>query len=757
MEPGKLIPNPNATAIQAVTDAEPIRPGYGNYGNYTELNEDQGWIEYWYIVLKHKWLIGACVVLGTVIAAIAAFKATPIYEAVGRVAINRENNDALGIKNPNDSSSVDDWDLSVLLDTHAKILASDPIALEVIHKLGLGQAAPEAGSGIQVKSRQDQDRESAQLASFKNGLQVKPLPRTRILEIHYFSPDPQLAARVVNSISEVYVEHNFKSKYESTMQTSDWISKQLSDLLVKVEASQEALVRYQKEHGIVGLDEKQNIVTEKLQGLNKELTEAEADRAAKEALYRIAQQGRPDLVTTGPTENSTIAQLRLKEADLKQRVAELNTQFGPSYPKVIEANEQLRQVQASIRQESQDTGSRARNAYLAAVQREKLLRAALEQQKLEANKLNESAIQYNILKRDAESNRQLYEGLLQKLKEAGVIAGLKSSNIQIVDPARVPTSPARPNIPRNITLAFLFSLAFGIMLSFAVEVLDNTLRTPDQVQMVASLPPLAIIPAGQLGAARNRMLPGATTRRLTPADQVGLVSFAHPRSALAESYRALRTSLLLSSTGAPPKVILVTSALAQEGKTTTAVNSAIVLAQKNAKVLLIDADMRRPSIHRVLGIKQGPGLSNFLGGKESAENVVQSYPQVPNLSVIPAGPVAAHPAEMLGSVTMSRALARWREQYDHIIIDTPPSLNVTDAVLLSVEADTVILVIRSGRTTKQALRRARDLLLRVNAKLAGVVVNAVDLSGADHYYYYGYTQRKRYGYGYGYGDEDSAV
>ncbi|HZU23075.1 MAG TPA: GumC family protein, partial [Terriglobales bacterium] len=407
------------------------------------------WTDYLRILRKHRWTLLACVAIGTVFSTISSLKAVRIYDAVGRIAINRESSEDLGLKNGAPASSDDEYDYLVTMDTQARILQSDSIALEVIHRLNLDRPAGAAGnSALPEEVHLDDATQSALLNGFKGGLEVKPIPRTRIMEIHYRSANPQQAARIINAVIDVYIEQNRKSRFDSTMQTSDWISKQLSDLLLKVESSQEKLVQYQREHDILGLDEKQNIITSKLDELNKQLTIAETDRIQKEAVFRLTQNQSPDLV--GTTEIAGIERLRTSEAETRSQLAELSAQFGPAYPKIRELNDRLASIQQQIALELRRASERAENEYKAALGREKLLHDSLEDQKREANKLNESAIEYSILKREVDTNRQLYESLLQRLKEAGVAAGLKTSNIRIVDPARTPLSPVSPNVPRNI-------------------------------------------------------------------------------------------------------------------------------------------------------------------------------------------------------------------------------------------------------------------------------------------------------------------
>lgn len=718
------------------------------------------------ILIKRKWVIVTTLVAIFSIVAIASLKMTPVYEASGTIEINKPDA-SLNFQN-SATFNVDYFDPTEL-ETELKILQSDLLATQVIRELNLDRRpeiagqAPSPSSSLDLTNdplTSDPTRTSAMVGSFRGNLKVALSPNTRIIEVHYRSANPQMAANIVNTLMQTYVENNFKARFESTMQASDWLSKQLVDLQMKVETSQEKLVKYQKEHEILGTDEKQNIITEKLDEINKDLTTAESDRMQKEALYRLVQSGDPDTVaanatsvqdggSSGVNASQFLDGLRSKEADLKIQIADLNTQFGPAYPKLSQLNNQVKEVDAQIQAETKKIVEKIRGQYAAALQLENMLRDALEKQKQEANKLNESAIEYSLLKRDVDTNRQLYEGLLQKMKEAGVSAGLKSNNFRIVDSARPPLGPIEPNIPRNLMFAVLLGLASGIGLAFLLEGLDNTVRTTERAQAISGLASLGMIPLGSKSARE-----GANPKRLviaTSKEAVELVTQVRPQSQMAESYRALRTSLLLSNLGAPPKVIMVTSALPQEGKTTTSINTAVVLAQKGVRVLLIDADLRRPSIHKTLGMGPHSGLSNVLTGSTKLESAITRTAVLPNLFVLPAGTPPPNPAELLASSNMRDVLNQLREEYDHIVIDTPPSLSVTDAVVLSPRADAVVLVIRSGQTTKQALRRSRDILTQVNAKVVGVLLNAVDLSSPDYYYYYEYQGKyARY-----YRDEDS--
>lgn len=722
--------------------------------------------EYLRVLIKRKWVVLFSVALIFALIAIATLRSTRIYEASGSIAINKADPAIVNFKNDGNGTA-DFYDPSDL-DTEVSILRSDLLALQVIKQLSL-EKRPEFGGRGEAPStslelttdelQPDSASASALLGAFKGSERIALRPNTRIIDIHYRSADKDLSARVVNALMNTYIEQNFKTRFESTMQASDWLSKQLVDLQMKVETAQEKLVNYQKEHEILGIDEKQNITTEKLDELNKELTAAESERMEKESIYTLVQSTDSDTAAAAAigTENagsgassssSLLEKLREQQADLRIQVAQLSTQFGPAYPKVSQLTSQLKEIEAQIQLELKKVVARVRGDYMAAAQREGMLRAAMDKQKQEANKLNESAIQYSILKRDLETDRTLYEGLLEKLKEAGVTAGLRSNNFRIVDVARVPTEPTEPNVPRNLSFALALGLSTGIGLAFLLEGIDNTVRTPEQAQAISGLPSLGMIPLGSKASSES---PRGKKLALTSSKEaVELVTQSRPQSQMAESYRALRTSLLLTSLGAPPKTILVTSALPQEGKTTTSINTAIVLAQKGTRVLLIDADLRRPSIHKTLGMGPRTGLSNVLTGNATLQQATVRSSLLPSLFVLPAGTPPPNPAELLASGNMKDVLAELREQYDHIVVDTPPTLSVTDAVVMSTRADAVVLVIRSGQTTKQALRRARDLLMQVNARVSGVLLNAVDLTSPDYYYYYEYQGK----YGSRYYQED---
>lgn len=699
--------------------------------------------DYWHILLRRKWTIASFLLIVMTLVSVISLRMQAKYESWGRIAVSRETPEVLGLHNDNTggtTNAVDD--ISLLLETQVQVLRSQQLSLDVAHKLR--SAAPKGPipeinsvSSLTPLNLTPPTPEEISLAGrLRGGLSVSIVPRTQILEIRYKDPDPNMAAKVVQAYIDCYLENNFDSKFQSIKQTTEWLTQQLSDLQLKVEVSQEKLVRYQREHNIVGVDDKQNITTSRLDDLNKQLTDAELDRIVKQTRFEGAKHGDAELIAKTES-GALIGKLRDNEADLNNKLAQATVTYGPAYPKVQELKSQLAQTEQAIVSEQRKMLAGLQSDYQVALQREKMLRGEFEKQKSAANTLNESAIQYNILKRDVDTNRQLYEGLLQRLKEAGVVAGLKSSNITVIDPARIPKSPSEPDIPRNLMLGFMVGLLGGIGLAIVVELMDNTVNLPEDVEVTSGLPVIGVVPATrQIVDGKSKSSSGFKMALSKPplVSPTPLLAHERPQSQVAEAYRALRTSVLLSST--PPKVILVTSALPQEGKTTTATNLAIVLAQRGSRVLLIDGDLRRPRIHKFFKGTQAFGLSTLLNGQDELLKVISATP-VPELSAIFAGPTPPQPAEMLSSDRMRRHLAEWRNEYDHIVIDSPPILSVTDAALLSVEADSVLLVIRSGQTTKDALRRASDLLIQVKARVQGVVVNAIDMDQPHYYYYYG--------------------
>ena len=710
-------------------------------------------LDYLIIIRKHQWLILTFLLTVVTVVTIATFKMKPIYVAGAQVEVDRESQNIL----PFQGAATEDayMDMDNYVETQAKILLSETLALQSIKSLDLGRYPEFGGHPNAVESVRGVQRRPAILGEFLSRLTVKRVPNSRLLAVTFEAEDPQLAALVVNTHLQNFIEQNFRSRYEATTQASNWLSSELEELRIKVQKSEDARIAYERQNQIWSIDEKQSLASQKLADIGKDMNTAQSELLQKQAMMQLAHSGKVDSLPP-VRDNQVVQDLARRQNELNEQYEDSVSQFGPNYPRVQRMKVRLDDIKRELAQEQQRIVDRIDAEYRNAQNRVQLMSQALEQQKGEQNDYAEKLVQYNILKHDAEANKQLYDGLLQKLKEAGITAGLRSSNIRVVDPALVPTYPSRPQRGRNIMLAFLVGLVGGVGLAFFREYLDNTVKSPDDIETLTGLPSLAVVPAfGELNGHSSRAKLAKGSEPVTaPEMRVELVAHTQPKSQISEAFRALRTSLLLSQADHPPQVILVTSALPREGKTTAAVNLAVTLAQLGDRTMLIDSDLRKPGIRRALGLtfNRETGLSSYLAGVSPIDEISVAHPAISNLVAIPTGPVPPSPADLLSSHRMREAIVYLRQHYKFVVIDSPPIMAATDAVILSALVDGVLLVVRSGETPKEAFTRCRDLLVGVKCRLLGVVLNAVDSSAPDYYYSYRYYP---YAYGYGYGEEKS--
>ena len=709
--------------------------------------------DYLLILRKHQWLILSFMLAVVTIVSIATFRMRPVYVATARIEIDRENANILPFQGADSYDYMVDTDNYI--ETQSKILTSETLALQTIRNGGL-TARPEFSSpngpseAVAIGSLANQKR-PPELAEFLGSLGVRRVPNSRLMDVSFESTDPELAARIVNAHIATYVEQNYRSKYESTSQASTWLADQLNDFKIKVQKSEEARITYERQNQIWTIDDKQNMTTQRLSDINRQFTEAQSERMRKESLYEFAKAGNLDAVPQVQS-NTALTETLKKRTEAQAAYEDALEQYGPNFPKVQRLKSQLKDLDDNVEKEKQKVLDVLESDYREARQREAQMSLALDQAKAEANHMAEKLVEYNILKREAEANKALYDGLMNKMKETAISAGLRSSNIRVVDPAMVPTTPARPAKAKNVMLSFLVGLIGGIGLALLREYLDNTVKTPDDIETLARLPSLAVVPqfAGTNGTRRRGVLPGLSSNG--HEKRIELVAQHLPKSQMSEAFRALRTSILLSQADHPPQVILVTSALPREGKTTAAANLAVTLAQLGDSTVLVDADLRKPGIGRLLNLGGGKyaGLSSYLAGVSSLDLVSVPHPAIPNLVAIPTGPLPPNPADLLSSHKLADAIAELRTKFKFIVFDSPPIMAATDAVILSVQADGVLLVVRSGETPKEAFTRTRDLLSSVKCRVLGVVLNAVDSSAPDYYYSYRY-----YPYSYGYGPQET--
>lgn len=714
-------------------------------------------LDYLLVLRKHQWLITFFLLAVVSMVTIATFRMRPIYQATARVEVDRDTPNAFHF---NEAEPGDDFgDLEDYIATQSKILTSETLAMQTVKSMGLDYL-PEFGgrSGKADKPAAPGSVASlvrpAALGAFLSGLGVKRVPNTRLLDVSFEATDPVLAARVANAHVNNFIEQNFRSRFDAATQASDWMAGQLNEMKIKVENAEDARLEYERENQIWTIDEKSDLSSEKLGELEKQLTEAEGDRITKEAVYQLAQSGNYDAIAA-VRESAVIQDILKQQTTLSAQYTDAVAQYGPKFPKVMRIQAQLKDLDQLIQREKLNIGNQVEADYRGSRQRELLLKEALDEQKAQVNQTAEKLVQYNILKREADTNKQLYDGMLQKLKEAGITAGLRSSNIRVVDPALIPGYPSRPNKTRNILLSVIVGLVGGIGLALLREYLDNTVKTPDDIETLARLPSLAVVPAlgSSSGKRRGRFSKLLKTSVVTSKEgRAELISHNMPQSQMSEAFRALRTSLLLSQADHPPQVILMTSALPREGKTTAAVNLAVTLAQLGDKTLLVDADLRKPGINRALSLVDGKhaGLSSYLAGVSTLDLITVPHPAISNLEAIPTGPIPPNPADLLSSRRLTELITELRGRYKFVVIDSPPIMAATDAVILSVLVDGVLMVVRSGETPKEAFIRTRDLLVGVKCHMLGVVLNAVDSSSPDYYYSYRYYP---YSYG-GYGREE---
>jgi polysaccharide biosynthesis transport protein len=724
--------------------------------------------EVWRVLCKRKRIIWISVVVIFAAALGYTLSITPRYRTTSIIEFNKSNTDSLELDERSGMpGGANAMDYAITQRTQVNALTSDTLALQVVHDLGLERRKEFS----QTKSPLDYfhsvtdesslplekapHRMATVLKAYHKNLKVMPIPGTRMISIQFMDPDPEVSAKTVNSLVSDYTEQYFRIRYAATVQASDWLSQQLNDLKGQVESSQQKLADFQRQAGILGTDETHNIVMTRLQQIDGQLTTAQANRILAQAVWQLAQTGNPELLpglvnvslstgsSTTPSSLALIQNLRSQQNQLKMQYAEASSKYGSAYPKLIELQSKLDEINTNIQTEVVNLAARAHNDYLATQQTQDGLRVAFEKAKEEANQQNDSAVQYTLLKHEAESRRNLYDGLSQKLKEAGVLASLRSSNIVVMDPARPSDRPARPIFLLNLGLGMIGGLLFGVVGAVVAENMDETISSPEQAEIISQVPSLGFVPRWKRLLASKK--PSKSNELLAPG--TGVLILGQPHSQAAEAYRGLRTSIMQSMRATECNVLLVTSAFPNEGKTTTSINCAAAFAQQGLRVLLVEADLRRPKLCRQLNLTSTNGLSSLSSGGTSS-GLPLKMPGLSYLSIIPAGPRTGFPAELLGSQRAKALITQWRSEYDYIFIDTPPVLSVTDAAVLATLSDGVIMVVRSGITTKKSLMRAMELFRRTQTRIVGTVLNAFDVNSADYHHYIGYEPTEANGNGY---------
>ncbi|HEU4389853.1 MAG TPA: polysaccharide biosynthesis tyrosine autokinase [Blastocatellia bacterium] len=775
------------------------RPGYPRLAGYTEGGGGYGYgygygerptdgpinfRELWRRVRKRKWLIAVLAVIVTSIVTVDIFRTKSTYVASATIEVGKENQPlvqgATVIIQGNDSDSMKTTMLSIksrpLLEEVAANLHLDqnPKFFDVTSRKSVweavmtiagklkpvGPSVPQPDAAQQITdSKELTEAQRAKLSPYVGVLSgyvsVDQIPDTRALIISFTHTEPAVARDVANGVAETFISRSFETKTEKFTKTSEWLDTTTRKLQAKVEEAEKQLADYTREHNIFS-DPKETFSSDKLSRLQDQVGRAETDRILKQSLYEQVQKGQVGHLPES-FDDPRASALQTKLQELETQAAELDVKYGPENPRVREVQGQITAIKKQIADSRSTLELKLRADYERAVREEQSLKAALERAKTEAVSQNQANIQYNIYKQNVDTSKALYVEFLQKTSQAEIQKAEQHNSNRIMEPASLPGAPVGPRRLRTILMALFLSLVGGVGLAFFLEYLDNTVKTVEDVSRYAQLPALSVIPAiegasGKRLSSRHQKRIGTSSgnRNLpVPTGSAQIVAL-ESRSSAAEAYRVLRTSVLLSTAGRPPKTILVTSGQPSEGKTTTVINTAISLAQLGASVLVIDCDLRKPSAHKIFGVDPFQGLSTYLSRDVDLEHLIHKL-QIANLSLLPCGPIPPNPAELISSERMRTLLQSLTERYDHILIDSPPLINVTDPVILSTMVDGVILVVHGGKSTRDVLRRARQELTTVGAKIFGVVLNNVDLKreGYDDYYYY------RYYSGYGDGKQNA--
>lgn len=713
------------------------------------------------VIYKHRRVAASVFLLVVLASLLRTYTTTPLYRAQARLLIDLQDERTAAVATALNGGSAPAtyWqDPQVYYQTQYSILAGREVGARVVRQLDLGRVAEFNGTGASdpalrrtlnalaetvaapfrqlagkstgsVPIADVEPSESVLISRFLSRVSVDPVQNSRLVDVGFVSADPALAARGVNALAEVYVEQNLELRRQNMLASLDWISQELVKQQKKVEDSERAMAQYREDKNALSLEERQNIVVARLNQLNDAATKAKMDRVEKEALYNQVKVLAPTAsADTIPAiqHNAYIQAIKSRLADLQGQQATLLERYGEKYPDVQKVNASIQDTSRQLQTEIAKAVESIRNDYESAVAQEQTLTAALDEQKAAALDLNRKSVDYTVLERDAKSNRQVYENLLQREKELQVLANSQGNNIRIMDHAETPGGPFVPTPRRDLVLAVVAGLALSLGLVFFLDYLDDTVKNPDDVTNRLHVPILGLVPKVHDG------------KQLLRSPDV-------PHE-FAEAFRSLRTSLVFAGAATPTRVVMVTSAQALEGKTTTACNLALALAINGSRVLLIDADMRRPGVHRALGIENGTGLSHVLSGQARMEDALVAH-ETPNLWTITAGVPPPNPSELLSSES-TRALIERAQQgrFDWVIFDTPPVLPVTDAVVLSSLVGGVAFVIGSEMTQRQHAARAIDTLRASGSRLFGAVLNCVDLRRNRYYYsrYYGYKTRNYY-------------
>ena len=711
--------------------------------------------DYFKVLHKRRWTAATAFLLVLASVTVYTFTATPIFEARTRLLIEAESQNIVSFKEVID----EDQAKADYYQTQYNILQSRALARKTIESLGLWEhpllnpaakgakglggirviggaigmvtglfsSAPAAASA-ETPAGDETEAQSHTIDTLLKQVTIAPIRNSRLVDLKFRSPDAALSSRVVNALAKNYIDQTLEYKFSASKEANDWLDDQLAQQRKEVEEAEAKLQAYRERNDAISLEDRQNIVVQKLTDLNSAVTKAKTERIQKQAMYKqlAAIENNPAALDTFPAilSNSYIQQQKGELAQLQQQLAQLSEKFGDKHPEIVKTRSAIQNAQLKLQVEISKVVQAVRTEYQAAQAQEYSLSAALGQQKGEALAMNRKGIEYSVLERDVQSSKQLYENLMQRAKETSVSSELKSSNIRVIDRAERPREAVSPRKALNMLLGLLSGTVLALGLTFFFEYLDSRLKTPDEVKVHLGLPALGMVPA------------------LDPKAWKGHEPLIHAGvpPGFAEAFRTIRTNVLFSSAEEGSRTLVITSTGPGEGKTTVACNLAIGFAQAGQRVLLIDADMRRPKVHGVFKMKQQPGLSNVMVGNAKASESVHKT-AVPGLWVMAAGRLPPNPAELLGSQRFRDFVTSLKQHFDLILIDSPPVMAVADAVIAAHAATGVVFVVGAEMTSRHAARAALEHLEQGRAHFVGAILNRVDLE-RNSYYYSNYYRRE---------------
>lgn len=718
-------------------------------------------LDYWRVLVKRRQVAVAffAVIVGLVM--LYSVAATPIYRGTAQILLELEKNPIMTFTEGG-GAFIQMREASEFYKTQLEILGNRSFADRVVRKLQLDAnpyfiARKDRGvtkvirgvkslftSFLQKKAKPEnpvplaaisEEADAEITTDVQMNMEVEIGKGSNILKISFYSENPRVAAAMANGIATTYIEHTLDIRVKPFRDAVEWLSARMVESRAKVEESEKIVQQYKEGKGIVSFGDRENVITQKLQELVTQLVQAESKRQEFEVRYRQIESviEQPELLATVPDimNNIVIQGLRNEELSMLKKISELSEKYGPKHPQMIAAKSEHEAIQRNLISEARKMLKAARADFEMARSREQSLRKAIEEQKREVLDLGRKAIEYEVIAGESISNKQFYELLLKKLQEASLSSGIIATNAQVVDGATIPAVPARPQRVLNILIALFVGTFGGVFLAFFVEYLDDSIKTPDDVENILAMPFLGYVPS-------------------TAQEEGPIYMFSGPRAAIAESYRTIRTSIMLSSTEDNPlKVILVTSSTPNEGKTTTAANLAVAMAQMGERVLLIDTDMRRHNLHKVFSIDNLVGISDIIVDHNNLAAACRGLSHIPNFTIITGGTLAPNPSELLGSNSMRQLIAELRGQYDRIVLDSPPIMAFSDSLVLSRLADGVIFVVWGNMTARGHIQKSVQSISSVGGRLLGVVLNNVSVSSKAYSYYHPY-------YHYYYGDEEKA-